>query len=295
MKEKHSGTVKLLLCAAVFAASVLLCTPVSNALGTLTGNLLDWTVPFRLAAMVSGLILLAALFRSLLRRWTPKSNRGRTALTLSSSALRYLFGLVGLMWALSILGVNVEALLAGAGVVALIIGFGAESLIADVVTGVFMLFEHEYEVGDIIVVGDFRGTVSQIGIRTTSITDSGGNVQIINNSDIRNLINRSSDNSFAVCDIAIPYHGWLRQAEGVLEKLLPQLPGKYPEMFSAVPRYLGVQQMDLAHDAVILRISAEVAEKNIYSAQRKLNRELLLAFEDAGIPRPVAQVHVSGE
>lgn len=190
---------------------------------------------------------------------------------------------------------DVKALLAGAGVVALIIGFGAESLIADIITGIFMIFEHQYEVGDIIVVGDFRGTVTQIGIRTTSITDTGGNVQIINNSDIRNLINRSNDNSFAVCDIGIPYQGYLRKAEAVLEKTLPQLPKDHPELFPTSPKYLGVQQLDIGNDAVILRISAEVAEQNIYSGQRALNRALLLAFENADIPNPVAEVKLAQE
>ena len=202
---------------------------------------------------------------------------------------------LALLWALAILGVDVSALLAGAGVVALIIGFGAESLIADVITGVFMLFEHQYEVGDIIVVGDFRGTVTQIGIRTTCITDGGGNMQIVNNSDIRNLINRSNDASYAVCDIGIPYQGYLRQAEEVLKKVLPTLPETNPELFAAAPNYAGVQQLDLANNAVILRVSAEVTEKNIYSAQRALNRTLLLAFEDAGIPNPVTELKMVKE
>jgi len=164
-----------------------------------------------------------------------------------------------------------------------------------VITGIFMLFEHQYEVGDIIVVGDFRGTVTQIGIRTTSITDTGGNVQIVNNSDIRNLINRSNDLSFAVCDIGIPYQGYLRKAETLLEEVLPTLPGAYPDLFPKNPSYLGVQQLDIGNDAVILRISAEVTEKNIYSAQRALNRTLLLAFEDAGIPNPVAELKMVKE
>lgn len=120
--------------------------------------------------------------------------------TLADSAIRYLLIIVGLLWALSIVGVVCGRCWPAPAVLQLIIGFGAESLIADVITGTFMLFEHQYEVGDIIVVGDFRGTVTQIGIRTTQIMDSGGNVKIINNSDIRSLINRSNDLSFAVCD-----------------------------------------------------------------------------------------------
>jgi len=294
MKEKKSGSLRLIVSALIFLAALLLNRSASTWLNNVIGGF-DWSAPFRLVAMLSGLAALAELLHICLNRWTPKSSRGKTAFTLMNSAARYVFGLLGLMWALAILGVDVQALLAGAGVVALIIGFGAESLIADVITGTFMIFEHQYEVGDIIVVGDFRGTVTQIGIRTTSITDTGGNVQIINNSDIRNLINRSNDNSFAVCDIGIPYQGHLLRAEAVLEKVLPRLAKDNPELFPKVPNYLGVQQLDIANDAVILRVSAEVAEKNIFKCQRILNRTLLLAFEEAGINNPVAELKICQE
>lgn len=295
-EQKNPRSAKsIILSALIFAAAWVLGNYATRFLDAAPGTFFDWSVPFRLITLFAGLFLVSALLRWFFSRWTPKSNRGRTVFTLANSTLRYVIGLVALMWTLVILGVDVTALLAGAGVVALIIGFGAESLIADVITGIFMIFEHQYEVGDIIVVGDFRGTVTQIGIRTTSITDTGGNVQIINNSDIRNIINRSNDNSFAVCDIAVPYQGWLRKAEGVLEDVLPKLPGQYPDLFPSAPRYRGVQQMDVQHNAVFLRISAEVAEKNIYSAQRTLNRALLLAFEEAGIPNPASLVSLSRE
>lgn len=298
MKQK-STAVRILVSSVVLAAVFLISTPVADWLNGLTASVtskpLDWNVPFRLVMMAAALVLVSGIFRAAFCRWSPKNGHGRTAFTLANSAVRYILVIVGLMWGLAILGVDVQALLAGAGVAALIIGFGAESLIADVITGIFMLFEHQYEVGDIIVVGDFRGTVTQIGIRTTSITDSGGNVQIINNSDIRNLVNRSNDSSFAVCDIAIPYRGCLKKAEGVLAETLPQLTQEYPEMFEKTPQYLGVQEMDLANDAVLLRVAAEVSEQNIYAGQRALNRALLLAFEEAGISKPVAELKLARE
>ena len=183
-----------------------------------------------------------------------------------------------------------------AGVLALIIGFGAESLIADVITGTFMLFEHQYEVGDIIVVGDFRGTVTQIGIRTTQIMDSGGNVKIINNSDIRSLINRSNDLSFAVCDMAVPYDKEsLARAEKVLGEVLPKLHREHPDLFSKAPAYLGVQSLDYENRAVVLRVAGETHEENIYKAQRLLNRTLFMAFEEEGLSCPVHRVELDRE
>ena len=98
-----------------------------------------------------------------------------------------------------------------------------------------------------------------------------------------------------MCDIGIPYDGHLLKAEAVLEKTLPKIAKDYPDLFEKPPKYLGVQQLDIGNDAVILRISAEVAEKNIYAAQRVLNRALLLAFEEAGITNPVAELKLVQE
>ena len=174
-KKNRKALKRILACAIVFAAVLLGGGPLGKLLNRLTSGItvirLDWSALFRLILMVVGLVLAGILCKLFFERWDPKSNHGKTIATLANSAIRYVLALVGILWGLSILGVDVNALLAGAGIVALIIGFGAESLIADVITGIFMLFEHQYEVGDIIVVGDFRGVVSQIGIRQRGCGD----------------------------------------------------------------------------------------------------------------------------
>ena len=144
------------------------------------------------------LVMLLGLIR-------PKTHRAQTVVTLIASLCKYVAVIVVLCWGLSILGVNVSGILASVGILTLVVGFSAESLIADVITGFFMLFENQYNVGDIVEVGGFRGTVSEIGIRTTSIMDLGGNVKIINNSDMKNILNRSDRASIAVSTIDIPY------------------------------------------------------------------------------------------
>ena len=101
----------------------------------------------------------------------PKNPRAQTLLSIFGSIMRYITAIVIICWGLTILGANVGTIVAGVGIIALIIGFGAESLIADMVTGVFMLFENQYNVGDYIEVGGFRGKVTNIGIRTTSLED----------------------------------------------------------------------------------------------------------------------------
>ena len=244
----------------------------------------------KVLTMAAGILLLARLLRALLKALRPKSHRGMTMITLASSLIQYTAALVALCWGLSILGVNVSAIVASVGVLALIVGFGAESLIADVITGVFMLFENQCNVGDIVEVGGFRGTVQKIGIRTTCVVDGGGNVKIINNSEMKNILNRSDKASYAVCDIGIPYETDLEALEEQLPGLLDAISAKYPDLISEAPRYLGVQSLDSS--SVVLRFTAAVSEENIYAAQRKLNREFLLGLRRLGVECPFPQLDV---
>ena len=240
-----------------------------------------------MAAGVSGITALVCFVLGLIH---PKSHRARTILTLLNSLLRYAAALVILCWGLSILGVDVSVIVASVGVVALVVGFGVESLIADMVTGTFILFENQYNVGDIVEVGGFRGTVKSIGIRTTSIEDAGGNVKIINNSEMKNILNRSDHASRAVCDIDIPYETDLEALEERLPALLEEIYRQNTGILRSAPAYLGVEK--LGASSVVLRFTAEVEEKDLFSAARVLNRSLWLGLRRLGVECPFQQLDV---
>ncbi len=241
-------------------------------------------------AMAAMVLCAATLLRLVLSLIKPKERKGMTLVSLLSSLLHYVAALVILCWGLSILGVNVNAIVASVGIVALIVGFGAESLVADVITGVFLIFENQYNVGDIVEVNGFRGTVKEIGIRTTSIMDTGENIKIINNSEMKNILNRSDNISRAVSDIAIPYETDLEALEAKLPQLMNEIQEQRRDVMLSAPRYLGVQQ--LGDSSVVLRFVVEVAEKDIYSGARILNRDLWLGFRKLGVECPFPQVDV---
>lgn len=111
--------------------------------------------------------VLSVLVRGGLKLFLARSNRGATIVTLVNSFIKYAVAIVAFLMVLSAWGVDTGTLLASAGILGLVIGLGAESLIADIIAGIFIVFEGEYQVGDIIVVDDWRGTVEEIGIRTT--------------------------------------------------------------------------------------------------------------------------------
>lgn len=268
-------------------------TMLSSAVARLLGDVtqishvlrFNWIMVIQLVIMVLTLRLLQVVLQEILSHLNPKSNRSKTVLHLAMSAQSYILVLLGIFWGLSILGVDVGTMLAGVGVVALIIGFGAESLIADVVTGVFMIFENEYNIGDIIEVNGFRGTVDHIGIRTTSLRDVGDNIKVMNNSDIRNLVNLSKRGSTAVCDFPVPYEADLSQVRRVLqEELLPALAEKHKDIFTEVPSLLGVQAF--APNAVMMRIVANVSEAHRFDAERRMREELKTGMEAHGMACP---------
>ena len=156
--------------------------------------------------------------------------------------------------------------------------------------GTFMLLENQYNVGDIVEVNGFRGVVTSIGIRTTCITDSGDNVKIINNSEMKNILNRSDNFSKAVCDIAIPYETDLEKFEAKLPALLEEIFNRHKDIFKDVPVYLGVQALE--ESDILLRFVAPVTEKNVFSANRILNHDLLLGFRKNGVECPFPQLDV---
>ena len=219
-----------------------------------------------------------------------KDDRSYTIANLLCGVLKYLAVIVAIVWGLGILGVNMTAVLAGVGLLGLILGFGAQSLVEDIITGIFIIFEGQYGVGDVIILDDFRGVVRSIGVRTTVIQDLGGNLKIVNNSDIRNLQNRSRAPSVALCDVSVSYETDLKRLERMLAEELPKMYEKDKKYYLAAPKYLGVES--LGDSGVNLRFAVNVKEKNVFDARRRLNRDIRVLFQEKGVEIPFPQVVV---
>lgn len=248
------------------------------------------------AGAVVLLMWLVCTLIGMLLEWIASHNRkSASTVGLFSSLIKCVGFIVAIVWALGILGVNLAGIFASLGILSLIVGFGAQSLIEDAVTGIFIIFEKQYQVGDVIVLDDFRGTVKRIGIRTTAIEDAGGNQKIVNNSDIRNMQNRSRNSSVAVCDLSISYDAKLEQVEKVIEKTLPEIYEKHKDLYLSVPRYAGVES--LGESSVVLRIIADVTEEDFFIGYRTLNREMKLMCDANNIEIPFNQlvVHQGGK
>lgn len=241
--------------------------------------------------LMAGLLYLVYQLVRLVEEVIPrKTGRQETLRRMFMNALRYALVIVGIIWGLMIFGVDTGAIFASVGIVTLVVSLSAESLFADMFTGIFILVEDQYHVGDIISIDGFRGRVVSLGIRTTRIEDDGGNVKIINNADIRNVMNLSNKVSFSICDISMSYGESIERAEAVIAEAMPKIQAKYPDIFEHGLQYAGVQS--LSASSVDLRVLARVSEANIYKGRRLLNREMKIAFDEAGIEIPFPQLVV---
>lgn len=228
--------------------------------------------------------------KTILNKILSRNNKGKTVVKLLNSFIKYFIAVVAILMILGAWGVDTATLLASAGILTLVIGLGAQSLIADIIAGMFIVFEGEFQVGDIVVIDDWRGTVDEIGIRTTKLIDAGGNVKIINNSQISSIINQTKELSLARSSISIEYGESIQKVELVIKDNLQKIKDSIPEIVDG-PYYKGVDA--LSDSSVDLLFVATCKEENIYIVQRALNRELKILFDENEINIPFPQITVN--
>ncbi|WHY86345.1 mechanosensitive ion channel family protein [Neobacillus novalis] len=227
-----------------------------------------------------------------IRNLSPLNTSVRREETLSKlldNILSYVVYFIALMMILSVLGIDVKALIAGAGVVGLAVGFGAQSLVKDVISGFFIIFEDQFSVGDQIRVGVLEGKVETIGLRTTKIKSGTGEVHILPNGSITQVTNFSLNNSVAMIDIAISSGEDIVRAEKVIGEALQTMPLKYEELTKA-PELLGIQTMDPAE--IVLRIVAETLPMKQFGVTRAIRKDIKLLLDENGIKAPDPRLYM---
>ncbi|MET4562594.1 mechanosensitive ion channel family protein [Lysinibacillus parviboronicapiens] len=251
-------------------------------------KVVDATVEIALILIVSLIVVrLGKKFINkvfLLRMRSPLNHserRQRTIARLLQSVISYVVYFSAIIAILSSLNIKVAGLLAGAGIVGLAVGFGAQSLVKDVITGFFIIFEDQFGVGDYIKINAAEGTVVEIGLRTTKIKGATGEQFIIPNGSIGEIINYSVNNSKIFIDLQMTTDANFERAEAIINKYLSTLPEVHEELV-AVPAFLGVQ--NVKGTEVTIRIAAETLPQQQYGVARTIRRDVTKLFEENNIP-----------
>ena len=184
---------------------------------------------------------------------------------------KYLICIFVLLAILSLYGVNVKSILAGLGIGTAIIGLAFQDLAKDIIAGIFIITEGQYEVGDTIEIDGFMGEVISVGLKTTKIK------------------NYSLNNSLAVVDVGVSYDHSPKEVEDVLNKLFKNLTNKIKEVTGQY-QILGID--NLSDSCVIYKIAVEVEPMQQFVVERKLKREIKIAFDENNIKIPYPQIEV---
>jgi small-conductance mechanosensitive channel len=287
----------------------------------------DWLVarPLRILLILLGAFLIRFLIRKLIDRLTrppaddPDSNGSRVPALLRplkervapevlgpvalerrrqraqtiGSVLKSItsFVVFGLAFILILgeLGINLAPILASAGIVGVAIGFGAQNLVRDFLSGIFMMLEDQYGVGDVVDVGEAVGTVESVGLRITTVRDLNGTVWYVRNGEVQRVGNFSQGYAVAVVDIPLGYDTDVEKATAVLEQVAEkaaELEAIRPDVLEK-PQVLGVE--NITPEAVQFRLTTKVRPGRQWAVQRALRGEIMRALEREGFDPPLGR------
>jgi moderate conductance mechanosensitive channel len=215
-----------------------------------------------------------------------RSARVRTLLPLIRNATRVVLATMALLIVLSELGLNIGPLLAGAGVVGLAIGFGAQTLVKDVITGIFILVEESISVGDVVDLGGHSGVVEGMTIRSVRVRDVSGSVHIIPFSSVTTVVNMTKEFAYAVFNLGIAYEEDVDRATAVMQEVGRSLQHD-PAFKSAILSPIEVFGIDSFTDlSVKLQARMKTRPGRQWTVSREFNRRVKLAFAQVGIEMP---------
>jgi small-conductance mechanosensitive channel len=201
---------------------------------------------------------------------------------LASIASFGIWTLAGLM-ALGTLGLDLGPLIAGAGIVGVAIGFGSQNLVRDFISGIFMLMEDQYGVGDVVDAGPATGTVEGVGLRTTRLRDVNGTLWHIPNGEIRRVGNRSQGWARALVDVEVAYSTDLDEATQTIEQVAHAMwrDEQWAPRLLEQPEVWGVEE--LGPDGIRVRLVAKTRPLEQWKVARELRARLKVGFDRAGI------------
>ena len=218
-----------------------------------------------------------------------RNQRARTLGSVLKSVVTLVLGVLAVLTALDQVGLSIAPFLASAGIAGVALGFGAQSLVKDFLSGIFMLAEDQYGVGDVIDVGDASGTVEAVGLRVTRLRDVNGTVWYVRNGEILRVGNQSQGWARAVLDVSVAYGEDVTRVTELLERIGSRLHQEedWAPIVLEPPEVWGVEQM--AQDGLVVRMVVKTAPLEQWRVARELRRRIKASFDAEGIEFPFAQ------
>ncbi|WP_432561174.1 mechanosensitive ion channel family protein [Kineococcus sp. SYSU DK003] len=218
-----------------------------------------------------------------------RQQRAETLASVLKSTVTFVVGILAILMVLDTVGIAIAPFLASAGIAGVALGFGAQALVKDFLSGIFMLAEDQYGVGDSVDLGDASGTVEAVGLRVTRLRDVKGTVWYVRNGEILRVGNQSQGWARAVVDVSVAYGEDLTHAQRVLQRIADSLVAEeeWKDLVIDAPEVWGVEQMTT--DGIVLRLVVKTRPLQQWAVQRELLRRIKAVFDAEGIEFPPTQ------
>lgn len=216
-------------------------------------------------------------------------NRVITLKAMTMSIIKYVLFFVVILATMANFGIDVSSLLAGLGIAGAILGLAFQDFVKDIIAGFSIITENQYEVGDLIEIGEFKGRVTSVGLKTTRIRDYRGKVKIIANRNISELINWSRHDTLAEVKVTANYESDPDKVLDVLEKVKKELDGSMEEMTGEIKIF---PMSDLTENGVAYTIQCRCKSYKHFAVQRAIRHEVYKAFKANKIKIPYKQVEI---
>lgn len=202
---------------------------------------------------------------------------------------------VSMLTVLALLGIPLAPLLASAGVGGVALGFGAQALVRDYLSGIFMILEDQYGVGDFIDTGEAVGTVEEVTLRVTRLRDLDGVVWYVRNGEIIRIGNRSQGWSTVMVDLPFSYQEDVDRVIGIITDAVSRMKddGHWSEVLRETPSVLGVETITAG--TVTVRVFATCTPNENWGIQREIRRRVKEAFDREGIAGPPVSLGGTGQ
>lgn len=215
-----------------------------------------------------------------------------TILKLTDNIMKYLIIVIGFVMVLGEFGVDTKSLIASLSAVGVVVGLAFQDTLKDFFNGIFILIEDQYRVGDTVTIGGFKGEVLSIGMKTTKIKAYTGEVKMISNRNITEVINHSLENSVAIVDVEVAYESDLEQVETTLNKLCIDLNGNLEDLVGEMT-LAGIENLN--ESSITYRITAPTKPLKQFGVQRIIRKKVKEYLDQDKITIPYPQVVIHHE
>lgn len=236
-------------------------------------------------------IIKQLLATTLFKKAKRKSNKkALTMITVITNIIKYLLIIIDILMILDLNGIDTKSLLTSLGVMGVVVGFALQDLLKDIISGTAILTEEQFRVGDNIKVGDFRGDVIYLGLKTTKIKSYTGEIKIIANRNITEVINYSTINSKCIIDIDTSYENDIDKIKLVINDICERLTRKIDYIQGKI-ELLGIEE--LKESSISLRVIAQLPQAKNITFKRLFLEEVIKEFkkQNIEIPYPKLEVH----